>query len=313
MTNEDQRPRSRRWVLAVMAGLVPAALGLVHTDASSRGGTRFAAAGDGPAVPASAEALSILAAAVRHRDTQPVVIATAGSSTTAGANATRRDRSYVHLLARRLQDVFPLSDGRRSPGTVKATEVRLPLGRPGIQIVNFGTGGTRSEDYLDRGDWQRIADMKTSMVLHMIGANDYSSGVTPATYRANLHVQLQGLRERATAPCVHVLVQSYRRADRHARAGHVAPAEAFREVLRSLAAESPQDTVFVDLSAAYEEVGVPGPDPLGLMHRDRIHQTDAGHAFMADLLCDRLGIPSAREVVAESTEVSAMSVDAPRG
>jgi lysophospholipase L1-like esterase len=252
----------------------------------------------GTPAPVDADPLSIFREAVRHRDSRPVVVVAAGSSTTAGANATTPEASYVHLLARFLQAAYPLSDGAPSPATVRDGSITPPVSRPGIRMVNFGVSGTRAETYLSAGDRRKIADLQTSMVLHMVGANDYAGGTTPAAYRAHLGAQLEALRAAASAPCAHVLIQSYTRRDRAAARGHVAPAAAFGRVMRDLAAASPQDTVFVDLSAEYADVGVPGPDPFDLLDTDEVHQTDAGHAFMAEALRRRLGIPRVRQTAA---------------
>jgi lysophospholipase L1-like esterase len=302
------RSLPRRTALLGLAGLIASAVGLQVAGPTAVDGSEQAAQDAGPPATSAPEqgspratpggALSIFQEAVRFRDVRPVVVVAAGSSTTEGFNSTSPAASYVHLLAGSLQAAYPLSNGEPSPATVRAGHVTPPLSRPGVRMVNFGVGGTRAENYLSAGDRRKIAALRTSMVLHMVGANDYARGTTPAAYEKHLRTQLDGLRRLATVPCVHVLIHSYTRRDPAAVAGHVAPAAAYGTVLRELAAASPQDTVFIDLSAEYADVGVPGLDPFGLLDTDQMHQTDAGHAFMAEALQRRLGIPRIRQTAA---------------
>jgi hypothetical protein len=47
----------------------------------------------------------------------------------------------------------------------------------------------------------------------------------------------------------------------------------------------------MDLNPVYERLGIPNVDPLDHIDPDNIHQNNAGHELMADLLRKELGLP----------------------
>ena len=245
-------------------------------------------------VSAAIPPLAKFRAGLSLRDTQPVAIVFAGSSTTAGSSATATTKRYANILMKHVQDAYPLATGYLSPATVMSSTVTPPLTEPGAQGLNTAFGGARSNDYLSAAGRTKIAALTARMVIHMIGSNDYANGVTPAAYKTNLAAQLADLRAKQTVPCVHVLVHSYTRGDAAAVAGHVAEDSEFRQVLIELAAAAPSDTFFIDVSEEFASIGIPGADPLGFLDPDLIHMNDKGHAFMADLLRDKLSIPLVR-------------------
>lgn len=102
----------------------------------------------------------------------------------------------------------------------------------------------------------------------------------PERYRAQLREQIARLQPATSPDCVHLLVHSYARYDEFTP---VAPWAAYGEVLSEIASER-ADTAAVDISAIYASVGVPGDDRYEFMTDDRVHQTDAGHAFMAKVM-----------------------------
>ena len=98
--------------------------------------------------------------------------------------------------------------------------------------------------------------------------------------------QLDRFRAVGTAPCVHVLVQSYERSDRRS---YRHPWSRYGDALAGIAEADP-DTVVLDVSGPYHRAGVPGEDLLHLMSTDRAHQNDRGHAFMADVIRSALTV-----------------------
>lgn len=222
------------------------------------------------------------AALARHR-IAPARLAFYGSSTTAGVGASEASTSYVNILARRFQSAYPSGiAGYEYPVTTPGTlAITSPNVLPGVQVVNGGVGGTVASNYIDTTAMTNIGLLRPDCLVHMIGSNDYFFGVDPATYKGQLDSRLDAIDATITGKDVcHVLVHSYRRLDVTTPAY---PWGDYLTSLRQIAAE--RDNVFViDLSAEYVRLGVETGDPYGLISGDLIHQTDVGHALMADLV-----------------------------
>lgn len=236
---------------------------------------------------ASPSGLAILHAGLTARLAVPCRIAFAGSSTTAGIGATSPDRGYVSVLVAALQQWHPSSTGReskvhRSP----LADFGRPETTPGVHGYNAGRPGTHAATYLDAAGVEAIAALAPCAVIHMVGSNDFANGVSPEQYRTGMVQQLDRFREVSTAPCVHVLVQSYERSERKP---YRHPWSRYGDALADIAEAHP-DTVVLDISGPYYRAGVPGEDLLHLMSTDRIHQNDRGHAFMADIVRSALTV-----------------------
>jgi lysophospholipase L1-like esterase len=230
-----------------------------------------------------ATALSPLRAALARHRLNPARVAFYGSSTTAGVGSSEPSNSYVNIIARRLQAAYPsgiagYEYGVTTPGTLAITS---PNVLPGVQVVNGGVGGTVASNYIDGTAMTNIELLRPDCVVHMIGANDYFFDVAPATYQAQLENRLTLIDDAIVGKdTCHVLVHSYRRLD------VTTPAYSWSEygaALRAIAA-SRDNVFFIDLSAEYQNLGSEGSDPYGLISGDQIHQTDVGHALMADLI-----------------------------
>lgn len=192
----------------------------------------------------------------------PVTIVCAGSSTTAGVAASAPARGWVAVMAGRLGDA--------------------------ARVINVGIPGANAGGYLPDASVAAIAAERPDLVIHMIGANDIRELIPPARYIATLAGRLDALDAAAGAPLRHLLVHSYQRADSFEP---VAPWSAYADAVRAHAAGRP--AVFADLSGAYAALGVPGGDPHALLDGDLIHQADAGHAVMAELVHGIVAGPSA--------------------
>ena len=230
-------------------------------------------------------------AALAARDVAAVYLVFAGSSTVAGLNSSRARRRMVNLLSSHIAAAYPLSVPSPFSSTATLSVVhgdRLSVQR-GIRVANAGTSGATSATYLDATARGQIGALAPRIVLHMIGSNDYAGGMALATYRANMVSSMDQIDAAQTVPPLHILIHPYRRVD-------VTPAlewSAYGEQLRSIAEQYPARAIYVNLDPAYIAVGVPGVDRNKLLDPDNVHQTDAGHAYMADLLVDALGIPRA--------------------
>lgn len=228
-------------------------------------------------------------AAMACRDTGLVRVVAVGSSTTAGAGATAANRRYLNRLAVHTQRAHPLASGAAHPATLTLSEAGASGADDlGIQFVNAGVGGTTSRDYVTDSTRQEIARLAPRVVLHMVGSNDYAQSVPASTYLANLRAQVEALGAAISSPCAHLLVHSFERSD---VVGTLHPWSEYGDAMRQLALSNPANIAFVDLSDVYSSLGVPGPDPYGMLAADRVHQTDHGHALMADVLHERLSRP----------------------
>ncbi|WP_404285443.1 SGNH/GDSL hydrolase family protein [Glutamicibacter arilaitensis] len=226
--------------------------------------------------------------ALANRNTATARLVFLGSSTTAGYNAVDA-KGYVHMLATKLQKVYPSSAGSEIPVGTTAGGF-APSSAPGVQVVNLAGGGANSGDYLSPGFINIIGNLKPHMVMHMVGSNDWNSDIAVTTYRANLVSWMDQIDARLTTPCVHVLVHQH---SRRTWVEKLHPFTDYRDVLRELAFTFPGRVVHIDVAPEFERLGVPLPDPFDVMDTDEIHLTDRGHLFLTELLWDRLGLPTA--------------------
>lgn len=236
--------------------------------------------------PAEPPAIDLFKVSLSTRDSGARPIVYCGSSTTVGNSATTASRRFVNILTGMLQAAYPLRTGGASPAMQTLSEAvgdTLPVG---VQGINAGVGGTTASNYLTSTTMAQIGDLNPCAVMHMIGSNDYAADVNPTTYKSNVLAKLNTLDTEIGVPHVHILVHSYQRMD----GANTYAWSAYGTALRELAEAAPNTRMFIDLSAAYAAAGVPGSDPYDLVTTDLIHQGDAGHAVMADLLRAALGI-----------------------
>ncbi len=233
--------------------------------------------------------LAILHAGLAARRVVPCRLFFAGSSTTAGTAASMPSARYVDLMVASLQRIYSSGTGHEATVAVSPQgDFGTPGPAVGVQGYNLGRRGATAADYLDAATIRRVAALDPCAVVHVVGSNDFRDGVPPDVYQTRVERHLRSLRGATVQPCVHVLVQSYERFD---GASSAYSWSAYGEALADIATANADDVVFLDISDAYFRVGVPGGDPFELLVADRIHQSDAGHAFMADLLLAELLLP----------------------
>jgi lysophospholipase L1-like esterase len=160
----------------------------------------------------------------------------------------------------------------------------------GVRIYNSGLGGADSTDFVaSNADtiWTRAATLDTSMVLLMLGSNDFSSSTDPDTFKDNVYTLIRKVWTNlsSTRPDV-VLVNSYKRFDQVGY-GTVYNYQQYAEKMEELAEEY-NGVYYVDIADLYPLVNDSVNDPLNLVDTDSIHMTDAGHRFMARVLAQRL-------------------------
>jgi lysophospholipase L1-like esterase len=273
--------------------------------------------------PAGSDTLYRFRAALADRNNKPIVIGLAGSSTTYGNNATAPGFRYANLLAESIHDTYPMSTkvARHATRSLASAVAASPLAA-GVHVVNAGVIGADSAAYLTATTGPQLAALNPSLVIHMVGANDFASGVSLATYRANIEARLTQLKSAIQVPCIHLLVHPYQRYDSFTP---VAPWTEYGKVLASIAAADPTNVLFLDLSGRFETIGIPGTDPLGYMAADKIHLANSGHAFLAELVGEALGmtqferpyrysrIASDAFTGANSTDISSRALDGTYG
>jgi chitodextrinase/lysophospholipase L1-like esterase len=241
------------------------------------------------AVPSPTRALDTFLARLSARAVLPCRIGGSGSSTMAGNNATTLANRVFNRFITRVQDAYPSGTGSEStPVASPAAVFGTVTNDPGVHGYNAGEGGTTSANYLTADERTAMASLDLALQLHIVGSNDYASGISTAAYRANLQGVLSDLRIKRTVPCVDVLVHAHQRADVPSPAE---PWSAYGQVLSEVAAQYPDRTVFIDISGAFARNGVPDPDPLNLLDTDGIHLTDVGLDFLADRIVMALAIP----------------------
>lgn len=232
-----------------------------------------------------ASPLGLMWAAIATRNTAPVPIVFAGSSTIAGTGASTTDRQFAAVFTAMLQQAYPLRSGVAQPTYKTLAAATTPLA-VGIQGVNAGVTGTIASNFLTSTTRAQIAALAPRVIIIQVGSNDYSGGITPGTFRTNLESQLASLRTAIAAPCLFVLVHQYRRGD------VTTPAyawESYGQAMSEMSAAA-TDIVYVNTQPYFDQVQVPTPDPFHLI-TDTVHPTDAGHAMIAEVLLRALGIP----------------------
>lgn len=218
--------------------------------------------------------LSLLRASISVAKTagRQLTIAFAGSSSTAGHNTAAAKR-WVNLFAARITTNPVLTDQQ-------AYDQRAAL-PAGLTVVNAGLNGTTSATYLTDGRDSRVAALNPTFVVHMIGSNDYGSNMSQTNYRANILAAIARIDAAVTGPVSHLLIHSYERYDVTGRTNTWAQ---YGDTLKTITAERPDRTAFIDLSGAFAAIGIPSTDPLGLMQSDKLHMNDYGHAYFAELI-----------------------------
>jgi lysophospholipase L1-like esterase len=235
------------------------------------------------------KAMAKLYAGLAARQTRPAQVIFAGSSTMFGGNSSVPALSVAGLLLTMCQNAFP--SGLPDETSLLRIETAAAQTRPGVHGINAAIGGRTSANYLDSRSIAQIAALgNIAAIFHMVGSNDYAGSVPPETYRTNLTSQIAALDAAVPGQIVHILIHQQPRDD--TPGGRPYAWEEFGQVLKEVAAAAPDKRAFFDVNRMYAEAGWPGADPLNLVDTDNVHQTDAGHAFLADLLRRQMEIPA---------------------
>jgi lysophospholipase L1-like esterase len=177
-----------------------------------------------------------------------------------------------------------------TPTTISAVREIDGTAGAGVHVLNAAYAGTSSVTYSARtpgmrGHNRAVGAQDPALLIFMVGSNDYAAQVDPALYAEQMRAAVLAARAACPRRPSVLLVQSFKRFD---VADPTHPWDAYGSALYDLAAALP-DADYLDLSGHYPaEVE---SDDTKLISVDRIHQNDAGHAWMGDLVADHLLAP----------------------
>lgn len=157
----------------------------------------------------------------------------------------------------------------------------------GVRVYNSGLNGADTSTFTASGAstlWDRAASLTdVALVAIMLGSNDWSTNMNPATFKANLQSMIASARSKLTASNPDILlINSYKRFG-------VTPTyqyELYGKQMSDLA-DADNGIYYVSLADLYPDANDATGDPEDLFHTDGIHQNDAGHALMGRALAMR--------------------------
>jgi VCBS repeat-containing protein len=251
--------------------------------------------------------------ALTASNSSPVLIVTAGSSTTAGQYLVPAVR-WPNRLAADLQSAYPLDGGAPSPATrsFASTPPTAPTSN-GVQVINVANGGENSGTYLTLSGTARnattVGNLDPVLVIHQPESADFQNQVNPATTEANIKARIAAIDAASTVPPIHVLVFSYGAWNNTASSY---TEQDYVNVLYDIAAQDPDRIMVIDLRTDFAAVGIgyssDRSDPLHMMYDGNVHLNAAGNAYLEDLILAKMGFSTiaAASVADDVTDPSPM-------
>jgi len=236
-----------------------------------------------PLPPSSA--LTALRSRIASADTSKVRILALGSSTTYGMDldspSERWPDRFMQGLADRGINASPVSLGQFDTGLFSQA--------PGAVMVDGAVPGALAETSLVETLPGLLASELSgngpTIVLHMIGANDYWLQDSPLVFGAALSATATALDIQPVRP-IQVFISTYRDP---ATTDPKIPWSAYSDQMKQVAAQDPSHRIFLDLAPWFDAAQVPGADPEGLLDSGGVHPSVAGQQAMADLILRALG------------------------
>lgn len=212
---------------------------------------------------------------ILNRDSMNTRVVVLGSSTAVGGYTTKPEQGVFQRMAFRSgATVYRNLEDASSP---------VPSG---MQWYSGALGGVQSGNYLGSARVGAIAIVNPTYTIHMVGSNDYASGISINTYKANMEAAISAID--AVAPnTIHVLIHGNGRRD-------ITPPiawENYGAALAEVAGVNPAKRVFIDVSDAFNILALNKDNFAGIVLPDNIHMGNEGHKFMADYLSALMGIP----------------------
>ena len=154
----------------------------------------------------------------------------------------------------------------------------------GIRRWDHSRAGAATNTFASATDYTSpyIGYIQPDLVLINLGANDVNSGVSIATYKANLNTMVTRLNTNSTIPPSIILTSGWPRISNSANpAPSIAAWEPYRVALAEIASAYPNVILF-DIWKAFGNT-VYGADPIGL-YSDGVHLSDKGEALYSSSL-----------------------------
>lgn len=213
--------------------------------------------------------------------TQPYRVMFMGSSTTQGY-LIEKNEGYVNNMLGAFLTAQPMVEAsqlvHQNSGTISTPTA------PGFHFLNAGLGGTTSANYYGTARATLANGFKPTLVLHMIGSNDYQQQMAISAYKANLNTTISDIDSKVggSQNVQHVLIQSYRRTD---RADTGITWAQYGQAMSEVAA-SRSNTTYIDTMPNFNAYGWSDRD----MMSDRIHTTVAGYQLLARFVAQGMGL-----------------------
>lgn len=163
----------------------------------------------------------------------------------------------------------------------------------GIRVWNGGRPGVTTSVWAQTSagapsHWGRAGSLDPALLVFTVSTNDFNSQVDPAVFKANVKSSIEYFRLACRKPPSVLLVHPF------LRPGAGSPTYSWGSYggkLQEIAAELP-DVQFLDVGQHWPVDQVSDEDDL--LSVDDLHPTDAGHAWLADVVAEHLsGLPSA--------------------
>lgn len=155
----------------------------------------------------------------------------------------------------------------------------------GVQVWNSGRAGARAGDFGSFYIWQRIERLVPSLVLMILGANDYGAQTPIATYKTELQNRINTMKGWAKVPSI-LIVGTFRRLDT-ATTG-ITWAQ-YLTAMREVAAANPGVVTYREISDLWPQSQT--ADVFDVIDTDGVHMTNAGHLMYHDQVADMIGVP----------------------
>lgn len=213
--------------------------------------------------------------------TQPYRIMFLGSSTTQGY-LINPNEGYVNNMLAAFMTAQPMVNS--SSLVHQNTGSSVTPSQPGFHFLNAGLGGTTSANYYGTDRATLANGFKPTLVLHMIGSNDYHQQMPITTYKNNLNSVITDIDSKVggSQNVQHVLIQSYRRTDR----ADTGITWAQYGQAQSEVAASRSNTTYIDTMPMFNAYGWSDKNLMA----DKIHTTVPGYELLARFVAQGMGL-----------------------
>jgi lysophospholipase L1-like esterase len=181
----------------------------------------------------------------------------------------------------------------------------------GVRVWNAGTPAVISAVWVSgaaaaASHWRRAGSLDPALMVMIVGSNDHATQIDPATFKANIGSAIRYARLASRSPLPVLLVLPYLRPGLGLGTYSFA---SYGQRLAELAAELP-DVDYLDVSPHWPVDEASDVDHL--FNADGVHPSDAGHAWMAELIAGHLlGDPITAQASATPPPTSADPADLP--